>query len=174
MSSSRILRGHAQLASRCGLPDVGGTLWPNDLPVFAGPDPRLAPLRVALPDLDASGTLELLNAALRDEDGSAIQDMHSIIATALRRMGAHSADAVAVRRALCVPASAGVADVSLRIRPAGAVASARVAHGDPQQRADARRHGVPRRFRVLRRWSPGGCGGDFARGRLPQAAPRDV
>jgi HAD superfamily hydrolase (TIGR01662 family) len=88
--------------------DVGGTLWPNDLPGFAGPDPRLAWLQCALPDLDASESLEILNAALREEDGCPTQETDGIVAATLRRMGAPEADAVAVRRALCVPASAGL------------------------------------------------------------------
>jgi hypothetical protein len=40
--------------------------------------------------------------------GLIAQGTHGIIAATLRRMDAHDADAVAVRRALCVPASAGL------------------------------------------------------------------
>jgi FMN phosphatase YigB (HAD superfamily) len=92
---------------RAALLDVGGTLWPNALPAFGEPDPRLAPLRLALTWLDASEALELLGAALREENG-VTQDTHAVVAAALRHMGAHDADPVAVRRALCVPASAGL------------------------------------------------------------------
>jgi hypothetical protein len=109
---------------RAVLLDVRGTLWPNDLPQFTTPDPRLASLRLWRPDVDASEALAILRAALREEDGGSAQDKHGIIAAVLRRLRRHDADVLALGRALCVPASAGGADVSRRIRAAPAVASA--------------------------------------------------
>src|SRR5215204_4379871 len=92
---------------RAALLDVGGTLWPNALPAFGEPDPRLASLRLALPELDAGEAFAVLTTALREEH-RITQDTHAAIAAALRQMGAHDVDAMAVRRALCVPASAGL------------------------------------------------------------------
>jgi putative hydrolase of the HAD superfamily len=95
---------------RAVLVDVGGTLWPDRLTVRLGDDVCLERLTRLLPTLEPTHTLAALRAVLRQEDASVIQDTHAILAGALQRLGANSADVdvVAVRRALCAPAVPGV------------------------------------------------------------------
>jgi HAD superfamily hydrolase (TIGR01509 family) len=93
---------------RAVLLDVGGTLWPEKLPPLAGIDPCLEPLSQALPSLDSSTALAAIRRYLQQDDASLEQVTHRLVAAALRSLGGtpSEADAVAVRRALCVPAVA--------------------------------------------------------------------
>lgn len=102
MSNERMLRA--------ALLDVGGTLWPERLPVRAGPDPCLEQLERILPGINAAPVLAALREELRKDDGSLVQDTHRLLAAAMRRLGLHSAEqhVVAVRRAMCAPAVPGV------------------------------------------------------------------
>jgi FMN phosphatase YigB (HAD superfamily) len=109
---------------RAVLLNVGGTLWPNDLPVFEGEDPRLKRLRRVLPGVDPIRALAALRECLRADHMTQVQDTHGALAVAVRAWSA-AVDVVAVRRALCVPASAGLhmfpgaADLLMRIRALG-------------------------------------------------------
>jgi HAD superfamily hydrolase (TIGR01509 family) len=87
--------------------DVGGTLWPERLTVHPSDDECVSRLAGLLPTLDPPRTLAALRSALRDDDGSVVQDTHTILRKAVQRLGAPcgDADVVAIRRALCRPAA---------------------------------------------------------------------
>lgn len=91
--------------------DVGGTLWPEVLGARLSPAPILEQLAVLLPDVDPADALTHLRAALTDDDASLVQDTHGVLHASLQRLCAATKGhqhAVAVRRALCLPASAAV------------------------------------------------------------------
>src|SRR5437763_1612962 len=92
------------------LVDVGGTLWPDRLAVHVGPDKCVEQLRTLLPGVDAVRAYDTLRRALRQDNGSLVQDTHGLLSTAVRGLGLNSAevDINAVRRALCAPAVLGV------------------------------------------------------------------
>lgn len=95
---------------RAALLDVGGTLWPDRLTAPVSDDPCLEQLGGLLPGVDPAQALPALRGALRQDDGSLVQNTHGLLARALRTLCANSAelDVVAVRRALCVPAVPGI------------------------------------------------------------------
>jgi putative hydrolase of the HAD superfamily len=91
--------------------DVGGTLWPDALSPTLSPTPILEQLAELLPGLEPAHALAQLRAALRDDDASLVQDTHSVLHRSVFHMYAGSSprvDPVAIRRALCQPASAGI------------------------------------------------------------------
>lgn len=91
--------------------DVGGTLWPDGLGAPLSPAPILEQLAALLPDIDPADALAYLRAALRDDDASLVQDTHGALHRTLGRLypgKTLNTDPVAIRRALCQPASAGI------------------------------------------------------------------
>jgi hypothetical protein len=91
--------------------DVGGTLWPDQLTPHLAAELCLEPLGQLLPQIDPARALATLRAHLGQDDSSLVQDTHGQLACALRTLGVPAAEphVVAVRRALCVPATAGIA-----------------------------------------------------------------
>jgi len=93
---------------RALLLDVGGTLWPDQLSANAQAKAHIrAELAKLLPDVDAAALLQLLRAALATDDDGLSQHTHAHIQHALAR-GDRLVDAIAIRRALCVPAALGI------------------------------------------------------------------
>ncbi len=95
---------------RAVLVDVGGTLGP-DCPTLPLPDETfLSQLLRLLPAVEPARSLAALRAAMRQDDTSLVQNTHAVLGRAIQRLGAECTDAdlVAVRRALCAPASPAV------------------------------------------------------------------
>jgi FMN phosphatase YigB (HAD superfamily) len=91
--------------------DVGGTLWPDTLGATLSPAPTLEQLAALLPEIEPAKALAHLRAALTDDDASLVQDTHCVLHRsigALRPGGSGNIDPVAIRRALCQPASTGI------------------------------------------------------------------
>lgn len=90
--------------------DVGGTLWPERLAAAPDPAAYLERLRCLLPEVDVHDALVKLRQALARDDASLIQNTHAVLARAVLDFGEPSTgvDPVAIRRALCLPASPGV------------------------------------------------------------------
>src|SRR5439155_6987049 len=95
---------------RAVLLDVGGTLWPDRLTAQVPDDRCLAQLARLLPTLEPAQALAALRAALREDDSGLAQTTHAVLGGALQRLGiaCGDADLIAIRRALCAPASPGV------------------------------------------------------------------
>jgi FMN phosphatase YigB (HAD superfamily) len=91
--------------------DVGGTLWTDTSGAPLSPAPILERLAALLPDIDPANALAYLRAALRDDDASLVQDTHGVLHRcigSLRPGSSPNVDPVAIRRALCQPASTGI------------------------------------------------------------------
>src|SRR5213080_2841962 len=101
---------------RAVLVDVGGTLWPDRLTAQVPDDRCLAQLARLLPTLEPTQTLAALRAALREDDSGLAQTTHTVLGGALQRLGiaCGDADLIAIRRALCAPASASHTPRSLK------------------------------------------------------------
>jgi putative hydrolase of the HAD superfamily len=90
--------------------DVGGTLWPDTVPLPPGPDPCLEQLSRLFPEVNAAQVLATLREALAQDDASSlVQDTHAVLARAVRGFvdAETTVDPAALRRALCRPASPG-------------------------------------------------------------------
>jgi len=87
----------------------------------------LSQLGRLLPAIEPARSLAALRAAMRQDDTSLVQNTHAVLGRAIHRLGAECTDAdlVAVRRALCAPASpavslfAGAADFLEGLRALG-------------------------------------------------------
>ena len=95
---------------RAVLLDVGGTLWPDRLAVHLPDDVCLAQLQRLLPSVEPVQSLAALRAALSEDDSPLVQSTHAVLGRAIQRLGAEctGTDVVAVRRALCAPASPAI------------------------------------------------------------------
>jgi FMN phosphatase YigB (HAD superfamily) len=96
---------------RAVLVDVGGTLWPNRLSVQLSDDDCVSQLARLLPTLEPTRALAALRSALRESVTALEQNTHAELSRAVQRLGVGcgDADAVAIRRALCLPVAPAIA-----------------------------------------------------------------